>query len=115
MGKVKNSNDIFKIIGQNIRKARLLKGFSQENLAQDLDKSLNFISLLENGKTGLSVPTLIDICKVLDVSADSLFEGILSINYDDDQFIINTMHSLEAKDKQAISYLIDYIVESKTK
>lgn len=42
------TNSVLRIIGQNIRKIRLLKGLSQENLANDLDKSVNFISLLEN-------------------------------------------------------------------
>ena len=50
-------------VGQNIKRIRLLKGLSQENLANALDKSTNFISLVENGKTGISIPTLIGFCK----------------------------------------------------
>lgn len=41
---------IFKTLRQNIRKARLSKGLSQENSSNDLDKMLNFISLIESGK-----------------------------------------------------------------
>lgn len=36
------------IIGKNIKTARLMRGLSQESLAEKLDKSVNFVSLLEN-------------------------------------------------------------------
>ena len=109
-------NDLFRILGQNIRKARLTRGLSQENLANELDKTLNFISLLENGKTGISVPTLVDICETLDVNISTLFEGILSLSVcEDDQFISDTIHILETNDKKAIRNLLNYIVELKTK
>ena len=43
--------DVLKTLGKNVRKFRLLKGLSQENLAESIDKSINFVSLLENGRT----------------------------------------------------------------
>ncbi len=106
---------IFKTLGQNIRKARLLKGLSQENLSNDLDKTLNFISLIETGKKGVSVPTLVDIGKVLNVSANSLFEGIIPLaDYNEENFIIDTFRMLNEKDKKAVVDFLNYIIESKS-
>ena len=34
------------IIGKNIKRIRLLRGLSQETLASDLQKSINFVSLV---------------------------------------------------------------------
>lgn len=110
-----DSSVIFKMLGQNIRKVRLAKGLSQENLSNDLDKTLNFISLIENGKTGFSVPTLVDIGKALNVNADTLFEGVIPLaDYDEEKFIIDTVRMLNEKDRKAVVDFLNYIIESKT-
>ncbi len=44
---------------------------TQEQLAEKADISLNFMSLIENGKN-MSVQTLVSIAKALDVNIDSL-------------------------------------------
>lgn len=106
---------IFKTLGQNIRKARLSKGLSQENLSNELDKTLNFISLIENGKTGISVPTLVDISKALNVNADTLFKGVIPLaDYSEEKFIIDTVRMLNEKDRKAVVDFLTYIIESKT-
>ena len=109
------SSIIFKMLGQNIRKARLAKNLSQENLSNDLDKTLNFVSLIENGKTGLSIPTLVDIGRVLNVNADTLFEGVIPLaDYSEEKFIVDTVRMLNEKDRKAVVDCLTYIVGSKT-
>ena len=108
-----NSSDIFTTLGSNIRKVRLVRGLSQENLSNDLDKTLNFISLVENGKTGISVPTFVDICNSLNINPDTLLDGIVPTAIDDDKFILNTIHTLEDRDKKAVIDFLNYIIESK--
>lgn len=107
-------SDILQIVGKNIKQIRLLKGLSQENLASDLQKSINFISLLENGKTGLSIQTIIDICKALDVDANSIFAGVINAaNVKTDSFIINSLDLFDENDKAIVTDLITYIMNSK--
>lgn len=65
-------NNIAKIIGRNIKQVRSLEGISQEKLAELIGKSSHFISLLERGQSGLSVPTVIDICKALNTDPNTL-------------------------------------------
>lgn len=103
------------VVGQNIKRIRLLKGLSQENIADALEKSVNFISLVENGKTGLSIQTLIDLCKVLEVDANSIFEGIISppITITDD-YITKSLAMFNDNDKAMVTDLITYIVNSKS-
>ena len=109
------SSIIFKMLGRNIRKAMLAKNLSQENLSNDLDKTLNFVSLIENGKTGLSIPTLVDIGRVLNVNADTLFEGVIPLaDYSEEKFIVDTVRMLNEKDRKAVVDFLTYIVESKT-
>lgn len=58
-------------LGNRIRAARQRKGYTQEQLAEKIDVSLNFISLIENGRN-MSVQVFSKIVDVLDVSADYL-------------------------------------------
>ena len=49
-----NKENTLKVIGQNIKRIRLLKNQTQEGLAEMLDKSINFISLIERGESGIA-------------------------------------------------------------
>lgn len=68
-----NNSNIAKIIGKNIKQVRSLEHISQEKLAEKIGKSAHFISLLERGESGLSVPTVIDICKALNTDTNTIF------------------------------------------
>lgn len=101
-------------LGQNIKRIRLLKGLSQENLAEKLEKSINFISLLENGKTGLTVQSIIDICNVLGVDANELFSGLVPVNDKNvNSAIIDSLNLFNDTDKAIVTDLIEYIINSK--
>ena len=91
-----------------------MKGLSQENIAGSLDKSINFISLVENGKTGLSIQTLIELCRVLEVDANSIFEGVIappSVMADD--YVTKSLALFNDTDKAIVTDLITYIINSK--
>ena len=106
--------DVLQTIGKNVKRIRLLRGFSQQNLSDDLDKSVNFVSLLENGKTGLSVQTIIDICTALNVDANAIFEGVIPMaDIKEDTFIINSLNLFDKTDKAMVTDLIKYIINSK--
>ena len=107
--------DFLKVIGKNIKRIRLLRGLSQECLADSIDKSVNLVSLVERGESGLSIPTLIDICKVLEVDTNSIFEGVIAppVAFDDD-FITKSLSMFSSADKAIVVDLITYIANSKT-
>lgn len=107
-------SDILQKLGKNIKQIRLLKGLTQENVANDLQTSINFVSLLENGKCGISIETIVNLCKVLDIDANTLFANIINpTDITTDDFIKNSINLLEENDKTIVSDLITYIVKSK--
>lgn len=107
--------DVLQTIGKNVKRIRLLRGYSQETLASDLQKSVNFVSLLENGKTGLAIPTIIDICTALNVDANAIFEGVIApTDIKEDTFIINSLNLFDKTDKAMVTNLITYIINSKS-
>lgn len=70
-----------KIIGENIKAARKLKGLSQRALAEKLGIAFQNLSVWENGKGAPSARYLLKLSEVLDVSLDQLTTtgGIMSI------------------------------------
>ena len=59
-------------IGGNVRKIRMEKGLTQEQLAEETELSLAVIQKLEAGRSGSRIETLIRIAVTLGVSLDSL-------------------------------------------
>lgn len=63
------------LIGQNIRKFRKAKRMSQESLAEQIGISTTHMSHIETGNTKLSLPVLIELSQILEVSTDSIIFG----------------------------------------
>jgi len=77
-----NENDLYKIVGKNIKKYRKLyckkKGLmTQEMLAEAINVSVSFISSLESNKTvqGISITTLYKISVILNTPMSKFFDG----------------------------------------
>ncbi len=62
-------------IGERCRQAREAAGYTQEALAEQIDVSTQFLSDAERGVTGMSISTIIKLCRVLGVSADFILLG----------------------------------------
>lgn len=69
--------DYYKI-GRRIRKYRKAHGLSQEELAEKADISTTHMSHIETGNTKLSLPVLVEIAAVLEVSVDNLLSDSVS-------------------------------------
>lgn len=106
--------EILQTVGKNIRSIRLSRGITQEAMAEKLNKSINFVSLLEKGSSGASLQTLVDICNILQVDANSIFKGLLTYNIEEkDRYIIDNISAFSDKDKKIMKDLINYIIETK--
>ena len=63
-------------VGEQVKRAREKSGLTQEQFAELIDKTPQFVSDLERGVSGISLETLKLICEKLCVSSDSiLFSG----------------------------------------
>lgn len=62
-------------IGKQIRKIRLEKELSQENVAADLGISKGAFSKIERGTTNIPISRLLQIASVLEVDASVFFAG----------------------------------------
>ena len=66
-------NTILINFGNKLRITRLAKGFTQEQLANELGIEISQISRIERGVINTSITTLYSISKVLNVDISELF------------------------------------------
>lgn len=71
--------------GDKFRTLRLDAGISQEQIAENLDISVNTVSRIENGQTSADLVTVFRFAKMMNISIDKLFPKETSdeIAYDD--------------------------------
>ena len=68
----------YTIIGERLRKARIEKNLTQENLAEKIDVSVAFLSRIERGNSHINLKRLTQICKILDVTEGYILNGVSS-------------------------------------
>jgi len=75
-------------VGQNIRKYRLLKGLTQEELAKLVGSHQSNINRIENGKQNYTIEFLLKIANVLDIPLYKLTSDIPLAPYEDKEPIL---------------------------
>ena len=62
-------------IGSYIAKKRREKNLTQEQLAEKINRSTQFVSTIERGIAGASLETIVSLCDALSVSSEWLLRG----------------------------------------
>lgn len=105
----------YKLIGERLKKARIKKGITQEELAEDMDISIAYISRIENGKTHVSLTRLNELCLILDTTEGYILNGVSD---NSNLYLTNELNSIlkdcSSKDKELI-YQIASIISDKQK
>ena len=97
-----------KILGINIKKHRLIKGWEQKELAEATGLGVDSISKIERGKENVGIDNLMIIAEKLDVDIEELFlenSKIISLR------ILLSEHSKRGLEK--MKDLIDDILKNK--
>lgn len=111
-----DKNKVLQIIGNNIKTLRLSKGMTQEQLAEKLDHSVNFVSLIELGKSGMSVITMLDICNILDIDVNCIFKGLLDYRIKNrDQKLVDNILILSNDDREIVEKLVEHLINKTNK
>ena len=78
----------YNVIGSRIKKARMAKKLTQEDLAEKIDISVAFLSRVERGTSHINLKRLNQICSLLDVTEGYILNGASSNskNYLDEEF-----------------------------
>ena len=66
------------IIGERLKQARMNKKITQEDLAEQLQVSVPYVSRIERGSTAINLKRLSEICALLEVSEGEILSGAAS-------------------------------------
>ncbi|MBD5584832.1 MAG: helix-turn-helix transcriptional regulator [Clostridia bacterium] len=67
-------NEVAKKIGANIKDARKLNHLTQKEIASALNMTQQQYSRFENGVFELNYSQILEICKILDITPNEIFE-----------------------------------------
>lgn len=76
-----NDNSVMIAVGKRIAKIRRERGDTQEQLAEAIGISTNYLSEIERGKCSVRLDKLVLIIRALNCSADDLFADVLDNGY----------------------------------
>ena len=100
-------SDLRAILGENLKKYRTSKGFSQAKLAEILDISPNFISDIETGKRWLSSDTLVNLAEALNVEVYEFLQPQKGLEGDMSDFIQSYTKKAAKAVSDAVTYSLD--------
>ena len=73
-----DNKEIRKIFGGTIRKYRIQQGMKQEELEEKLGLSINYMSRIENGKSGLSNAKLAKCMDILKITPNVFYKELIT-------------------------------------
>lgn len=93
-------------IGKRIQIRRKQLGYTQEQLADLMNVSIQMVSNLERGNKAIRIENLIRLSQILDISTDYILTGKQSA--DDLKALTNRIAQLPAKERHLLELLVDY-------
>ena len=104
-------------LGDNIRRIRKAKGWSQRFLAERIGTDASYINRIKTGKINPSVATIEPIADCLECSIDYLVKGKddPEVNISDKNLVerVQLIDTLEEEDRKALMHMIDTMLTKK--
>ena len=99
-------------IGKNIRQCRLERHFSQEQLAERVNVSANYIGMIERGEKAPSLETFLALANALQVGADRLLWEVLTVGYQEKSSqLVQRLGRLSQRDQKLIFAVMDTMLQ----
>lgn len=98
----------YTIIGERLKKARLEKNLTQEQLAEQIDVSIAFLSRVERGSSHINLKT--QICNILGISEGLILNGASEDSSDYLNADFKEILEKASPDKQKLIYKIAEII-----
>lgn len=90
--------------GENIRKIRLKKGYSQQFLADSLGISQSKFNRIEGDQASISASDLVKICEILDTNLNELLSkekwNVHNNNFNDNSILYNNIENFFSGQKE---------------
>lgn len=98
------------LVGNNIKRERIKAGYTQERFSELIGIGTKSLSAVERGTVGVSLTTLLRICKVLSISSESLLYETSKKN--DVQGIAERLERLTPEEFTIVSDIFGKVLEA---
>ena len=94
----------YKVIGAKIREERKKKGFTQEQLAHQINISTAYMGQIERGERNSSLDIIVDIANALEITVDYILESSYAENsrYNEAMLTYNIIKMLQNRDSRDV-------------
>lgn len=96
----------YKTLGKNIKFYRKQMHVTQEQMAEQLDLSVSYVSQIERGVCSMSLDTFVDICDFLDCPASDLIEQSTIPNEDNTLDFYDLYQKLPRREQKLFYYML---------
>jgi transcriptional regulator with XRE-family HTH domain len=93
-------------IGKRIQNRRKQQGYTQEQLAEMMNVSIQMVSNLERGNKAIRIDNLINLSQILEISTDYILTG--KTTADDNEALTSRIAQLSLKDRKMVEMLVEY-------
>ena len=93
-------------IGKRIQNRRKQQGYTQEQLAEMMNVSIQMVSNLERGNKAIRIDNLVNLSQILNISTDYILTG--KETAEDLEALTARIARLTEKDRRMIEMMIDY-------
>ncbi len=91
-------------IGQRIHARRKQLGYTQEQLAERMEVSIQMISNLERGNKAIRIDNLVNLSRILEVSTDYILTG--KATSADSEALARRVASLSPRDRRIVEEIV---------
>lgn len=103
-------------MGRRIKEARERKGYTQEQLAELAELSVQHVSVIERGIKAPKLKTFIHLANVLEINADYLLEDSLTVSAKlESNELFERMGLISEREKKRILQVVDVLVDTAEK
>ena len=99
-------------IGKRIQIRRKQQGYTQEQLAEKMNVSIQMVSNLERGNKAIRIDNLINLSQILDISTDYILTG--KETTDDIQALTARIAQLPKKERKMVEILVEFCLSDNT-
>ncbi len=92
-------------IGRRIHARRKQLGYTQEQLAERMEVSIQMVSNLERGNKAIRIDNLVNLSQILEVSTDYILTG--KATPADSEALARRVASLSPRDRRIVEELVD--------
>ena len=105
-----------KLIGHRIKEIRENRGYTQEQLAEKLNLSVQHVSVIERGVKSPRLDTFVRIANILEINADYLLKDVLCVS---SQLTSNELYDMlgqvPEKEKRRILEVVRVLIQTADK